>query len=228
MRKTTVAAALTLAALGLTESGCADEEPEAPEPTPDATTATGAPGGGQVASCLTGDWRSAGVTGGAGGDMASTSVSGGEGVAVTIGSTGQVKADFAGMRPVTFTAQLAGADARGQFTYAGQATGTFRTGGTTPSSTVADTESGTWEPVQPVDWSDVRITLDLSEPTQARVLNNAPFGDYVDEAAERTGNAADTDALLGAGAYECRDDTLVLRPDEDEGGGVTWTLNRQQ
>ncbi|MEH1127183.1 hypothetical protein [Micromonospora sp. CPCC 206061] len=216
--------ALTLTAMALTAAACGDDEPAQPEPGGDAN-ASPTPGG-PFASCLVGDWRSTGVEGRAGGDVASATIQGGGGVAVTIQDSGEVRADFRDMRPITFTARLGDADLQGEFSYAGEASGTFRTETVTPGGTAPASGFGVWEPVGPVDWEAVRLTLRLTDPADATLLDNAPVGDYLGEAAERTGDIVDTDPVLGEGGYECRGDTIVLRPDEDEEGGITWALAR--
>lgn len=86
------------------------------------------------------------------------------------------------------------------------------------------TASGAWEPVGQTDWRDLRVTLDLTEPVQARPLDNAPIGRYAAEVAEQTGGIVDVEPMLGFGRYRCEGDTLILNPDDDR--GTTWTFER--
>jgi hypothetical protein len=245
-------AALALAALGLAVAGCTDDSTGGGA-TPGVTATTTAPAGGPVASCVTGDWRTTGASGRADAGSISAEIDGGSGIKLNVGQDGATTIDFTGMEPTTFSVDVAGTAVRGQFTYAGTATGTIQTTGGTaspgataapePTATAAapgvtataapgatatpgtgDVTSGTWEPVGTVDWDDIRVTIELTSPIEAKPLDNARLGDYAGDSADQTGNVVDVDPLLGAGEYECRGDTLVLTPDDD--GGITWTLAR--
>lgn len=202
---------MTLAALGLAATGCqtgSGGTGSTPSPTPSSSGAAG----GQAADCVTGDWRTTGATGSTESGSASAEVSGGSGVAVNIQRDGAVRADFSGMRPVTFDLNAAGTNVRGEFWYGGTATGTVRT------------MEGRWEPIPPIEWGDVRVTVDLTSPVKVRPFNNVRLGDYVGDGVGQTGNVVDVQPFLGKGAYECRGDTLVLSPSGDS--GLTWTLAR--
>jgi hypothetical protein len=100
-----------------------------------------------------------------------------------------------------------------------------------PAATTATTapapaaEEGTWEPVGKIDWSALRLTLELTKPVQVRLLDNAPIGDYIDDAAAQSGKAIETDPILGAGAYSCQGSTLILKGDTGN-DGLTWTLTK--
>lgn len=217
--RTPAMAAVMLAALGFA-AGC-EGTTVGSGPTPSASptvTTTATPGTGQAAACLTGDWRTTGATGRAGTGDASAQLSGGSGVAVTIQPDGAVTADFSGMQPVDFSAQVAGADVRGRFTYGGKVTGTIST---TQGATATE---GTWKPVPPVDWGDTRLTVDLTEPVQARPFDDVRIGDYVGDGVGQTGNVVDIDPFFGEGTYECQGSTIVLAP--ADGSGITWTLAR--
>jgi hypothetical protein len=76
-----------------------------------------------IPPCPVGSWRSTGVTTAATG--VPVTVGGGSAVLVTIGNDGKVKADFSGMQPVTFSAQIATAQLRGEVTYKGSTDGTL-------------------------------------------------------------------------------------------------------
>jgi hypothetical protein len=165
---------------------------------------------------VVGDWRSTEVTGEIGDGVAGATVNGGGGVALTVGPDGAANLDFSGSEPVGFTGQAAGADVAGELTYDGPASGTIRTGTGT---------SGSWEPVGEVDWSGVRVTVDLTEPTESRLIEDMPLGDVLDEADPAANQVVDVDPLLAEGSFSCQDDTLELGPDGD-GPGMTWTLTR--
>lgn len=216
---------LTMAASGLVMAGCVDDSattsPSAGASSAGASSSTvSASAGGPVASCVTGNWRSTTVGAQAANGAASANVSGGGGVAVTVGANGQTTVDFSNMQPVAFTATAAGTEVSGRFTLAGKVAGTVRTGPATASS---EGTSGSWEPAQPIDWGDTRVTVDLTQPMKVRVLDNAQLDDYVGDGASRTGNVIDVEPLLGKGRYQCTGDTLVLTPDD---GGMSWTLSR--
>ena len=205
---------LAVAALGLIAAGCGDGDPApAPEPTPGAPSPTVA---GQVAECVTGTWRTTGVSGEDGDELAAWEVDGGSGVSVVIGADGAVDVDFSGMQPVEFAARVADVDAAGRFSYSGRVSGTVGTQGGT---------SGSWEPEGEVDWAGLRLTLDLTEPVRARPLDEAPVGDSIADLAEQTGDGVDVNPFLGPGSYRCEGGTLELT--QHDGRDTTWTLQRQ-
>jgi hypothetical protein len=227
MRTSAMATVATLAGLGLAVSGCAEGGGvglATPSPTggTSAATPTGsataaAPTGGPVASCVAGDWRTTSATGQAGGALASASVSGGDGVLVKIGPTGATTVNFAAMRPVTFNAKLAEAKVAGTFSYAGQATGTVSTG-------EGGGSTGSWAPIPPLNWGDTRVTVQLTEPTPAKLFDNVRIAEYVGDGVSRSGDVVDIQPLLGEGRYQCAGNTLTLTP--KDAGGLTWVLNR--
>lgn len=251
MRVPTVAV-LTLAGLGLAVGGCAGTEPGASGPTT-GTTTSAAPeptASGTASGCMVGTWRTTQVSGRASSAAASGSISGGSGATVTINPGGQVRADFSGMQPLSFTAEVAGNSVSGSATYGGQGTATIKASpsGSAPATSAPATpatppvptaspsatstaapataaEEGTWEPVGAIDWSALRLTLELTKPVEARLLDNAPIGDYIDDAANQSGKAIETDPILGAGAYSCQGSTLILKGDTDN-DGLVWTLTK--
>jgi hypothetical protein len=136
---TTAASGVALAGL----AGCAGDpatpSPSASPSTPVASAAPGAP----VAGCVTGNWRSTAVSA----QAAGASVSGGGGVAVAIGPNGQTAIDFAGMRPVAFTAPAAGTEVSGTFTFTGTVSGTVRTGEAGAGTSASPPAGGTAMPM---------------------------------------------------------------------------------
>lgn len=221
----TAVAALGLLALGPALAACADND-DAPTTDPTSQPATPAPTGtadgtGEVAACVVGDWRSTGVAGDIGGAAAGVELSGASGVALTIGPDGAASLDFSGMEPASFEGEAAGTDVAGELSYAGQATAMIRTEAGAEQAT-----SGTWEPVDEADWSEARVTVDLTEPVAARPFDDTPIGDVVGQADETTGEVVDVEPMLGEGRFECQgEDTLILSPDDDR-SGLTWTLQR--
>lgn len=217
--RTPAMAVVAVAALGLGLAGCeAGAGGIGADPTPsDSPTATASPAEGDAAQCMVGDWRSTGATGSARTGGASAELSGGSGVAVTIQAGGAVTLDFSGMAPVDFTSQVAGTEVTGEFVYGGRATGTIRT----EDGAAAE---GAVRPVPPIEWGDLRVTVDLTAPVKARPFDDVRLGDYVADGVDRTGNVVDVHPFLGEGRYQCRDDTLVLSPADDN--GITWTLTK--
>ncbi|HWG98935.1 MAG TPA: hypothetical protein VNV66_06340 [Pilimelia sp.] len=92
------------------------------------------------------------------------------------------------------------------------------------TATPTGDQSGTWQPVGDINWDETRLTLDLTEPVQARPFDNVPIGQYVGSGAERSGNAVDIDPFFDNGRYTCQGDRLLLTPDDD--GDIPWTLVR--
>lgn len=188
-------------------AGCTNGTPEpgaSPSPTPSPTPSPGA-----VAACVVGTWHSVEAKG-------SANIVGGGGVVVEIAASGAVTMDFANMQPATFAVKIGNADVLGKFVYNGKANGTVQTTGET---------SGTWEPVGTIDWSTLTVTADLTEPVQARPLNNLPLADYLGPNSDATGGVVDVAPLLGKGTYTCEGATLVITPETDK--GLTWTLARR-
>lgn len=208
---------LALAALVMAVAACGDDSGDDPtEPAPTSAAPTG-PAASGVAECVAGDWRTTGVEAGAGSEAGTANVSGGSGVSLSIGADGATTVDFAGMAPVTFDGQVAGADVAGELAYAGSASGTVRTD--------TGATSGTWEPVGTTDWGSVTVTVDLTEPVAGRPIDNVPIGEVVEQADQVTGEVVDIEPMLGEGSFQCEGDTLVLSPTEGE-TGLTWTLER--
>lgn len=227
MRTSAIATVATLAGLGLAVAGCGEGGVvglATPSPSagtgsaaPTGSAGTSPPTGGPVASCVTGDWRTTAASGKTGGPLASASISGGDGVRVSVGPTGATTVDFAGMRPVTFNAQLGDAKVAGTFSYAGKATGTVSTGAGAGTS-------GDWAPVPPLQWGDTRVTVELTQPTPAKLFDNVRISEYVGDGANRSADVVDIQPLLGEGRYQCGGNTLTLTP--KDAGGLTWVLNR--
>jgi hypothetical protein len=97
------------------------------------------------------------------------------------------------------------------------------TGAATTGATGAAT-SGTWEPVPPIDWGDVRVTVDLTQPVQARPFDNVRIGEVLGGGVDQTGDVVDVNPLFGRGGYECNGNTLMITPDDE--GGLGWILAR--
>ncbi len=185
--------------------GCGDDAPETAQSAPMAR--------GQVASCVVGDWRSTAVSGEVGRGPLTLAVTGGAGATLGVGEDGAATLDFSRMRPLTFRGEVAGARAAGEVTYTGAARGAVDTGG--------DQRSGTWRPQADADWSRVRVTVAVTEPTEARPVDDVPLGEAVERADEVTGEVVDIDPVLGEADYTCGEDTLEVTD-----AGVTWTFSR--
>ncbi|MGE5829482.1 MAG: hypothetical protein ACM30G_14150 [Micromonosporaceae bacterium] len=197
-----------------------------------------------AAQCPVGKWRSTEVSSSGSGLGVTVTAHGGSDAKVTIGDDGAVRAIFSGMRPIEFTAQVAGAQVKGEIVYGGNldgkvdltATNSGSTGGMTASpsgaATTAASPSGSgasaaWQPVGDVDWSSLRLTVRLSEPVSATILNNVKISEVTGAQTTQAGGAVDLQPLLRDGEYRCDgNDTLVITP-HGNGPTVTWTFKRQ-
>ncbi len=75
-----------------------------------------------------------------------------------------------------------------------------------------------------VDWSDVRVTLDTTEPVEGRPLDDVPVGDVIEQAEDVGDDVVEVEPILDRATFECQDDTLVLRAETDT--AVSWTFSR--
>ena len=204
----------------LVVAGCAAGGGTGSTPSPAPTT--GAPtsaAGGPVAACVVGDWETSAAKLSATGPLGGGNASGGGGVTVTVGADGKTEIDFTPMQAVTFSGTTAGVTAKGQFSYTGKASGQIRTGDATSTT-------GTWEPVGTANWADVKVTLDLTEPIQAKPFDRLPIANVVNDATNKqVGGVVDVDPLLGKAKYTCSGSTLTLIPEDS--AGVTWELTRE-
>jgi hypothetical protein len=210
------------AGLGLALAGCAEGTDTPGASASGSATGSAAATGGPVASCVVGDWRSTALTADAASkrNNVSANLTGGAGIKVKIGPNGATTIDFTGMDPVNFSAKVASADVRGKFVYAGTASGQVSTGAA-PAGAATPAPTGAWEPVGDLNWEATRLTLDLTEPVQARPFDNTPIGKYV---GSETGNAVDVDPIFDRGTYTCGGDTLTITPDQD--ADIPWTLKK--
>lgn len=178
--------------------------------------------GGPVASCIVGDWRSVALTADAASkrNNVSANLTGGAGIKVKVGPNGATTIDFTGMDPVTFSAKVANTDVRGSFVYAGTASGTVSTG-PAPANAGTPAPTGSWEPVGDLNWNATTLTVDLTEPVQARPVDKLQIGKYV---GTQTGNAVDIDPIFDRGTYTCGGDTLTITPDKE--ADTPWVLKK--
>ncbi|GAB7046662.1 hypothetical protein JCM9534A_17880 [Catenuloplanes indicus JCM 9534] len=227
-------ALLVAACLGSVLAGCAGDETE-PSVSPSRSVAS-LPAREPVATCVRGDWRTTTVAWHGNGPVSGGSISGGRDVRLSVADDGAVVADFTGMQPVVFSVPVAGAPVNGQFRYTGRATGIMTTGptptppaGTPPtptplpapastgpapaSSVAADPSgpvSGAWLVDGPVDWSGVRLTVDLTAPAETRLFDAVPLSEYTGSGATRTADVVDVKPLLDDGRYLCDGRTLIM------------------
>lgn len=223
-RRRTVVAFSAAAGLGFAAlAGCAEGTG-----TPGASASgppsggTSASAGGTVASCVVGAWKTTGLDADAASrrNNVSAQLTGGSGISVKISEIGATTIDFAGMQPVTFAAKVAGADVKGSFTYGGTADGHVSTG-PAPAGSSTPTPTGSWAPIGDLNWAATTLTLDLTQPVQARPFDKTPIGKYV---GSDTGNAVDIDPFFDKGTYACSGNTLTITPDDD--ADISWTLKR--
>jgi hypothetical protein len=172
---------------------------------------------GPVAKCVVGEWTSAQVGLQAGGPAASASLSGGSGIIVRVDPSGKTEVDFTVMDPARFSASAGEAALTGQFRYSGHAVGRIRTGDAT-------SRTGPWEPVGTADFSDVRITVDLSDPVMVRAFENVPITPLI-AGDHQAGGAVEADPMLSRAQYQCGSNTLTLS--KADGSGLMWQLSRK-
>lgn len=217
--RTSAVAVAALAALGLALGACGDDNGDtdgAVQETPAQTTPPGSPQAtGQVAPCLIGEWQSTGVSEQEGDGVVDVTFSGGSDATLTIGEDGATTLDLSQSSPIEVSGSVAGVDVAGTLQYTGE--------GTAVLETDSEADSGSWQPTD-TDWGDVRVTLDVTEPTEGRPLDEAPIGEAIDSADEWTGEVVDVDPVLGDGEYRCQNGQLEV----DAGSpGMTWTFTQQ-
>jgi hypothetical protein len=203
----------------LVVAGCAAGGPGSGPSVSPTTSAPTSAGVGPVAACVVGDWQTSATKLSTTGLLSSGSASGGGGVTLKVGAGGQTEVDFTPMQPVAFSGTASGAAVKGQFFYAGKASGQIRTGDATSMS-------GTWEPVGKANWADVLVTLELTEPITAKPFDKLPLANALNDATNtQTGGVVDTDPLLGKAKYTCSGSVLTLAPEDNS--GVTWELTKK-
>jgi hypothetical protein len=208
-----LSAALLIGLSTMVSAACATGGAQPQSSASSAGTATGGP----VAACVVGEWTSAQLTTQASSPAGEASVSGGGGLILRVSGNGRAEVDFTAMDPVRFSVTNGEASLGGQFRYSGHATGQIRTGDATSTM-------GTWEPVGKADFSDVRITVDLSDPVKARPFDNVPLSPLI-AGDSQAGGVVQADPVLGRANYTCGTNTLTLaRP---EALGLTWQLSRK-
>jgi len=217
-----------------------------PTTSPTATPTTPA-----VPACPVGSWTSTGATANAPAGVTIT-FNGGSGVKLTVGDDGKVKADFSGMKPVTFAAQIATAQVTGEIAYGGTTDGTvdlkatapvssstaspLASGGSTSTaspatsaagSTAGSGKSGAWHPTGTVNVADLRITAKVTAPVAATILNNAKVSDVTGAQTAQFGNAVDLQPLLREGTYQCGSDNKTLTiTTSGTTPTVVWSMSR--
>lgn len=185
--------------------------PEAPASTAASASAAAAP------RCVTGQWRATGVAStGRVGD-ARGRIAGGTGTVMTVGPDGRTEVDFRAAKPLTFTAEAAGADIRGTVAYKGSFRGSVTFEGSDGT--------GRWNPQGRISWSDLNATVRLSEPFKVTLLDGASLADISRDTLPGAGGAVDVHPILRGGTYACAGDTLRLRT-RANGPDVTWTFAR--
>jgi hypothetical protein len=217
------------------------------------TTDGGPPGATPTAAagvCPVGNWTSTQVAAGGSAGGVTVNAQGGGGVAVTIADGGAVKADFANMQPITYTAQVAGNQIEGEFEYEGTIEGTVTLGSggavtptaspastmspattatpgaATPAGTATPGASGSWQPTGQANVGNLGITIRVTRPISATVVDNVKVSEVTGAQRTQAGDAVDLQPLLRTGQYRCDgNDSLTITPSES-GPTVTWTLQR--
>jgi hypothetical protein len=216
-------AGLTLGLAGCTSTGTSTASPStaaSAAATPSAATSGTSSGGSLAGSCVAGNWRGTGMTmafdavGGAKG-----TATGGSGVQVAISPDGRTVVDFTGMQPVSFQADVSGAQLKGQFTYGGKVTGAVQVASGAATS-------GTWKPVGSTDWSALTVTVDLSSPIQSKIFDNVKIADFVNANGGQAAGSVEAQPILREATYQCSGETLTIGPPPGSTVGGTWVLKR--
>jgi hypothetical protein len=108
-----------------------------PTPTPSPTVA---------AACPYGDWRSTQVAASGSAVGITLTLQGGSGVTLTLAQDGAANADFTAMQPITFTAQVANTEAKGEFRYLGPISGMMNVTGSSAGTATPGGASATTSP----------------------------------------------------------------------------------
>jgi hypothetical protein len=238
-RRALIPALLLVGAAGL--AGCTTA-PGTVSPTPTPTTTSPA------VTCPAGNWRSTGVAATTNVGTVPVTVTGGADVKTTIGADGAVTADFTGMKPVVYTATVAGSEVTGEFTYQGSISGNVALSGSasatstgapstiTSTATTSATASPSgsagaglpWRPTGQVNFGDLKLTAKLTKPVALTVIDNVKLTDVTGAQTTQIGNVIDLQPLLRAGQYGCTgNDTLIITPSASGGGPtVAWTFAR--
>jgi hypothetical protein len=183
-----------------------------------------------AAQCPIGKWRSTQVESSGSTAGVTVTAQGGSGVKVTIDHDGAVHANFSGMQPVGFTAQVAGAQVKGEIRYGGDLDGKVDLSGTATGSATGSAGSsgrtGPWQPIGDINWGGLRLTVRVSEPVDATILNNVRISEVTGSQTTQAGGAVDLQPLLRQGDYRCDgNDTLIITP-SGNGPTITWTFQR--
>jgi hypothetical protein len=203
-------------------------------------------------ACPVGSWSSTGVTANTAAGV-TVNFDGGSGVKVTIGDDGKVKADFSGMKPVSVSGQVIGSQIRGEISYQGTEdgtvdfksaapatssttgqptgslpTGTSTSGGSTASNapTGASGKSGAWRPTGTVNVGDLKITVKLTQPVAATLLNNVKVSEVTGSQTAQAGDTVDLQPLLRAGTFQCSGEDSLVITTSDKKPTLVWSLSR--
>jgi hypothetical protein len=236
--------ALALALTACTTGGGTGTGTSTPTPSPTVAVA-----------CPYGDWSSTQVAATGSAVGVTLSLQGGNGVTMTVAQDGATNADFTAMQPITFTAQVANTEARGEFRYLGPISGMMNvagTGGTGTGSATASASpspgsvppaspgsatptagptggtgtSGPWQPVGQINFADLRATIKVTAPVSATIADNVKLSELTGNQTTQVGNAIDLQPLLRAGQYTCSGDQLTVVLSAGTAPTVTWTFAR--
>ena len=216
IRLVVAAAGLTLGLAACTSTGSTTAGPS-PSTSGSATADTSGAEGSLAGSCVVGNWKSTAFNLQVSAPGATGNATGGQGVTVSITRDGATVVNFTDMQPVSFDANVGGAQIKGQFKYGGNVKGAVQV-----ASTAA--KSGTWKPVGPVDWSTATVTLDMSSPVQGRLADNLKISDFANSNGAQTNGTVDPQPFLHEATYECAGDTLKIGPAPGSTVGGTWIL----
>lgn len=161
--------------------------------------------------CVVGAWRSDGFTV----DSDEATATGGDGFTMTIDPAGRTVVDFAGMRPVAVKVDVEGASITSHLIYTGRVVGKLHL-------PPADATSGPWQSDPGVDWSSLRVTVDIDGD---KIFDNASPADIAKDVGAGAAAKSDTQPVLSAGTYTCAGDKLTVEQDNSS-VSASWALHR--
>jgi hypothetical protein len=161
--------------------------------------------------CVVGAWRSDGFTV----DTSLATATGGDGFTMTIDKAGRTVVDFTGMRPVVVKVDFEGNSITSHVSYTGKVSGRLHL-------PPANATTGPWESDPGVDWTGLRVTVDLDGD---KIFDNASPADIAKDVGGSAAPKSDTQPVLGAGTYTCAGDKLTVEQQRSS-ASATWTLHR--
>src|SRR5262249_22856006 len=109
---------------------------------------------------------------------------------------------------------------------AGASTPTGTPAGSPTGSAAGSGKSGAWHPTGTVNVAALRITVKVTQPVAATILDNAKVSDVTGNQTTQVGNSVDLQPLLREGTYRCGTDNNTLTITTSSAPTVVWSLTR--